>query len=84
MKNRTTQKKKLPAVPVPDMSNLTKEQLKAEIEKGFADAAAGRVNLSVCPFFIKAPPCLDYFSVCSQHAGSVTDLQCRTLFQGDP
>ena len=34
---------KLPAVPVPDMSNLTKEQLKAEIEKGFADTAAGRV-----------------------------------------
>ena len=44
MKNRTTQKKKLPAVPVPDMSNLTKEQLKAEIEKGFADTAAGRVT----------------------------------------
>ena len=36
---------KLPAVPVPDMSNLTKEQLKAEIEKGFADAATGRVTL---------------------------------------
>ena len=35
---------KLPAVPVPDMSNLTKEQLKAEIEKGFADTAAGRVT----------------------------------------
>ena len=35
---------KLPAVPVPDMSNFTKEQLKAEIEKGFADAAAGRVT----------------------------------------
>ena len=34
---------KLPAFPVPDMSELTKEQLKAEIEKGFADAAAGRV-----------------------------------------
>ena len=35
---------KLPAVPVPDMSELTKEQLKEEIEKGFADAAAGRVT----------------------------------------
>ena len=34
---------KLPAVPVPDMSGLTKEQLKEEIEKGFANAAAGRV-----------------------------------------
>ena len=34
---------KLPAFPVPDMSELTKEQLKAEIDKGFADAAAGRV-----------------------------------------
>ena len=43
MKNRTTQKMKLPAVPVPDISKLTKEQLKAEIEKGFADTAAGRV-----------------------------------------
>ena len=45
MKNNAIQKIKLPAVPVPDMSNLTKEQLKAEIEKGFADAAAGRVTL---------------------------------------
>lgn len=44
MKNSATQKMKLPAVPVPDMSNFTKEQLKAEIEKGFADAAAGRVT----------------------------------------
>lgn len=44
MKNNATQKMKLPAVPVPDMSNLTKEQLKAEIEKGFADADAGRVT----------------------------------------
>ena len=35
---------KLPDFPVPDMSKLTKEQLKAEIEKGFADAAAGRVT----------------------------------------
>ena len=50
MKNRTTQKMKLPAVPVPDMSNLTKEQLKAEIEKGFADAAAGRVTLAASVF----------------------------------
>ena len=32
------------AVPVPDMSDLTREQLKAEIEKGFADTAAGRVT----------------------------------------
>ena len=44
MKNNATQKMKLPAVPVPDMSNLTKEQLKAEIEKGFGDTAAGRVT----------------------------------------
>ena len=44
MKNRTASKMKLPAVPVPDMSNLTKEQLKAEIEKGFADTAAGHVT----------------------------------------
>ncbi len=44
MKNNATQKMKLPAVPVPDMSNLTKEQLKAEIEKGFADATSGRVT----------------------------------------
>ncbi|MBR0161961.1 MAG: type II toxin-antitoxin system RelB/DinJ family antitoxin [Oscillospiraceae bacterium] len=35
---------KLPAVPVPDMSVLTKEQLKSEIEKGFADVDAGRVT----------------------------------------
>ena len=46
MKNRTAPKMKPPAVPVPDMSNLTKEQLKAEIEKGFADAAAGQVTLA--------------------------------------
>ena len=44
MKNNATQKMKLPAVPVPDMGNLTKEQLKAEIEKGFADTAAGWVT----------------------------------------
>ena len=43
MKNRTEPKMKPPAVPGPDMINLTKEQLKAGIEKGFADAAAGRV-----------------------------------------
>ena len=43
MKNRTEPKMKPPAVPVPDMSGLTKEQLKEEIEKGFADSAAGRV-----------------------------------------
>jgi len=43
MKSRTTRKMKLPTVPVPDMSGLTKEQLKEEIEKGFADAATGRV-----------------------------------------
>lgn len=35
---------KLPANPVPDMSELTKEQLKAEIEKGYADASAGRIT----------------------------------------
>ena len=50
MKNRTTQKMKLPAVPVPDMSGLTKEQLKAEIEKGFADTAAGRVTPAASVF----------------------------------
>ena len=44
MKNNATQKMKPPAVPVPDMSELTNEQLKTEIEKGFADAAAGRVT----------------------------------------
>ena len=44
MKNSAAQKMKLPAVPVPDMSGLTKEQLKEEIEKGFADTAAGRVT----------------------------------------
>ena len=44
MKNNAAQKMKLPAFPVPDMSELTKEQLKSEIEKGFADAAAGRVT----------------------------------------
>ena len=47
MKNNATQKVKLPAVPVPDMSELTKEQLRAEIEKGYADAAAGRVTPAV-------------------------------------
>ncbi len=41
---------KLPTVPVPDMSNLTKEQLKAEIEKGFADTAAGRVTPAASVF----------------------------------
>ena len=35
---------KVPAFPGPDISELTKEQLKAEIEKGFADAATGRVT----------------------------------------
>ena len=50
MKNRTTQKMKLLAVPVPDMSNFTKEQLKAEIEKGFADAAAGRITPAASVF----------------------------------
>ena len=35
---------KLPANPVTDMSELTKEQLKAEIEKGYADASAGRIT----------------------------------------
>ena len=34
---------KIPAIPVPDMSKLTKEQLSAEIEKGFADVDAWRV-----------------------------------------
>ena len=50
MKNNATQKMKLPAVSVPDMSNLTKEQLKAEIEKGFADTAAGRVTPAASVF----------------------------------
>ena len=44
MKNRTAPKMKPPAVLVPDMSELTKEQLKTEIDKGFADVAAGRVR----------------------------------------
>ena len=44
MKNNAAQKTKLPAGPVPDMRELTKEQLKAEIDKGFADAAARRVT----------------------------------------
>ena len=44
MKNDATQNMNLPAVPAPDTSKLTKEQLKVEIEKGFADAAAGRVT----------------------------------------
>ena len=50
MKNNATQKMKLPAVPVPDISKLTKEQLKAEIEKGFADTAAGRVTPAASVF----------------------------------
>ena len=50
MKNNATQKMNLPAVPVPDISMLTKEQLKAEIEKGFADAAAGRVTPAASVF----------------------------------
>jgi len=32
------------------MSELTKEQLKVEIEKGFADAAAGRVTPAASVF----------------------------------
>ena len=50
MKNNTIQKMKLPAVQVTNMSELTKEQLKAEIEKGFADAAAGRVTPATSVF----------------------------------
>lgn len=50
MKNRTEPKMKPPAVPVSDMSNFTKEQLKAEIEKGFADAAAGRITPAASVF----------------------------------
>ena len=50
MKNSATQKMKLPAVPVPNMSGLTKEQLKEEIEKGFADSAAGRVTPAASVF----------------------------------
>ena len=50
MKNRTTPKMIPPAVLVPDMSDLTKEQLKAEIEKGFADTAAGRVTPAASVF----------------------------------
>ncbi len=41
---------KPPAVLVPDMSELTKEQLKAEIEKGFADTAAGQVTPAASVF----------------------------------
>ena len=44
MRNNAAQKMNLPSTPVPNMSNLTKEQLKAEIEKGVIDAAAGRVT----------------------------------------
>ena len=50
MKNNATQNINLPSIPVPDMSNLTKEQLKAEIEKGFADTAAGRVTPAASVF----------------------------------
>lgn len=35
---------KLPANRVTDMSRLTKEQLDAELEKGYADIAAGRAR----------------------------------------
>lgn len=35
---------KLPAFPVPDISEMTNAQLKEEIEKGFDDVAAGRVK----------------------------------------
>lgn len=34
---------KLPDFPVPDTSTMTTAQLKAEIDKGFADADTGRV-----------------------------------------
>ena len=44
MRNNAAQKMNLPSTPVPNMSNLTKEQLKAEIEKGVIGAAAGRVT----------------------------------------
>ena len=50
MKNNATQNINLPSIPVPDMSSLTKGQLKAEIEKGFADAAAGRVTPAASVF----------------------------------
>ena len=33
---------KLPVSPVPDISQLTAEQLDAELEKGYADVVAGR------------------------------------------
>ena len=39
MKNR-----KNPAFTVPNMSELTNEQLKAEIQKGFADTVTGRLT----------------------------------------
>lgn len=35
---------KLPANRVPDLSKLTKEQLDTELEKGYADVAAGRTK----------------------------------------
>lgn len=35
---------KLPANRVPDMSQLTSEQFNAELEKGYADIAAGRTK----------------------------------------
>lgn len=39
---------KLPALP--DINELTAEQLRAEIEKGFADAEAGRVSPAAAVF----------------------------------
>lgn len=35
---------KLPASQVPNISTLTEEQLNAELEKGYADIAAGRMT----------------------------------------
>ena len=41
---------KLPAYRVPDMSQLTEQQLDAELEKGYADIAAGRTKLAHTAF----------------------------------
>ena len=41
---------KLPASQVPDLSKLTKEQLHTELEKGYADVAAGRTKKASAVF----------------------------------
>jgi DNA-damage-inducible protein J len=41
---------KLPASQVPDLSKLTQEQLHTELEKGYADVAAGRTKAASAVF----------------------------------